>query len=219
MATLQTEIERLESLKSLKQNFEMLIKRVEKAIEESEQRITAMKATMVEQAPSSAPVENTVEEKKIPLEFDVFYDKYGSIFERAKEDAYSKKLYNFYIEVYVGNECEFKKLIKSWRGIYTRRQFSSRFGYYLREIFFASPAFIDDEYNTFLGLGYDRYISQLRIRVCRSRGARYYYLQWARYFGLLSSYEKRFVNNHDLELPKPKANFKVFEGFDEDLHG
>lgn len=217
MATLQAEVERLEALKSSKQNFEMLIKRVEKAIEETEQRITAMKAIMVEEVPSSAPIENTIQEKKIPLEFDVFYDKYGSIFERAKEDAYSKKLYNFYKEAYVGNECEFKKLIKSWRGIYTRGQFSSRFGYYLREIFFASPAFVDDEYDTFLGLGYDRYLSQLRIRICRSRGTRYYYSQWARYFGLISSYEKRYVNNHDLELPKSKSNFKTFEGFDEAL--
>lgn len=184
----------LEKLLSFKKFLEQQLKNVEKAIEDK----------------TSGP-------KSLP--FDEFHSKYVHGF--RKDHPYSKKLYNFYKEVYAGHEKEFGELVESWDGIYTLQQFAEEFYDYLREMYNACGAMIDDEYRKFLAIGRRKYVSNLKILYCREQGIENYkkYLLNGYYdivFGKLTEEEKRYIDNKTLLLPKSDGKFKVFEGYDEE---
>lgn len=203
----------LEKLNKFKGFLEEQLKGVEKAIKEK--------------TPEAKPkvVKKEIEEKTLgptAWPFDKFWKTCVEGF--RKDHPYSKDLYKFYIENYVGHEEEFVELVDSWNGIYTIKQFGETFYDYLRDMYNACGAYMWDQYELFLGMGYYQYISYLKIKWCREYGIEHYKKHctsediFDRYYAITDK-ELRLINNKKLPLPKPNGKFKFYEWFDEDYDG
>ena len=85
----------------------------------------------------------------------------------------------------------------------------------------ACGAYMWDQYQLFLGIGYDQYISYLKIKWCRERGIKHYKMYCTEddiFDGHeeLTVEELRLIKDKSLPLPKSCDKFKTYEGFDED---
>lgn len=179
-------------------------------------------AAKASQKDTTVPKDTTmpkVTQVREPWPFNKFWETCVEGF--RMDHPYSKDLYKFYTENYVGHEEEFVELVDSWNGIYTIKQFGETFYDYLREMYNACGAYMWDQYELFLGMGYDQYISYLKIKWCREYGIPHYekYCSYHDFFDrhyAFTAEELRLIDNKKLPLPKPSGKFKTYEGFDED---
>lgn len=154
-----------------------------------------------------------------PILFDEFYEGYITSFD--KDHPYCAELYTFYRKAYVGHEEEFGELVDSWSDIYTFEQFSEIFYGFLRDCYNACGDMMEEEYEKFLGLGKQQYVSNLKVLYCRSYGVELYNKNLCGgscygdcdYFDEITKEEDNLIKNSSLELPKPSGKFKIFKGF------
>lgn len=159
--------------------------------------------------------EEKVEEKVEETSYALTYEEFCShgFSHRSRVAPYTKALYEFYKENYVGHENTFSRLIESWNGIRTIQAFGNEYFSYLREQYNICTSGMWDQFEIFLGLGQSRYNSRLRIRYCRENGTEKFNKYWTYELGRLTSTDYTLIKNKSAPLPAPSGEFKSFTGW------